>query len=183
MERLGYSYYAIMTSIWDILIFPILIGLATKVSSISDRSVIFYLIMFPGLLGWAKARTYVNKHFGWSQKLYKDFWLIESQDKIGACGELINCQGESRTTSYSYINNVFVIKSWRCRGIGSFLIQHLIDRAIRPIYLHCTDDLTYFYNKLGFYRLPPQQIPQWAELVIYMDRTGKNKNLRLMCYP
>jgi ribosomal protein S18 acetylase RimI-like enzyme len=53
-----------------------------------------------------------------------------------------------------YLMNIHTIEEFRGRGITKDLIQKVIELAgdlgIDYIHLHCTEDMTRFYSKLGF---------------------------------
>lgn len=73
-------------------------------------------------------------------------WYIKCQ------GRLVAWIALSRETNGSVIQVLFVDKTWRRRGLGSALVERIIQEAHPPISLHCTHQLVSFYSRLGFVR-------------------------------
>jgi amino-acid N-acetyltransferase len=80
-----------------------------------------------------------------TQLRYSQFWLIECEGKIVACGQLREFAGAQE------LGSLVVAKNWRDRGFGTYLTQHLIKQATQPLYLECLGErLVQFYTRLGF---------------------------------
>nr|MBW4457912.1 GNAT family N-acetyltransferase [Nostoc indistinguendum CM1-VF10] len=66
------------------------------------------------------------------------------------------------------LGGLFVAPAWRNRGLGSFLMQHLITQANQPLYLKCLKhQLVSFYTERGFVpvtfkNLPPSLKPKFG---------------------
>ena len=72
-----------------------------------------------------------------------------------ACGQLRNFSGAQE------LGSLVVTPTWRDRGLGTFLAQHLIQQAIQPLYLECLGKrLEKFYAGLGFVPISWQELPQ-----------------------
>ncbi|MGL5195130.1 MAG: GNAT family N-acetyltransferase, partial [Chroococcales cyanobacterium] len=56
---------------------------------------------------------------------------IASQKKVIACGQLRQFSGCQE------LGSLVVEKSWRDRGLGSYLVQHLVADATAPVYVEC----------------------------------------------
>ncbi|ACK73151.1 GCN5-related N-acetyltransferase [Gloeothece citriformis PCC 7424] len=85
----------------------------------------------------------------WSQ-----FWVIEYERRIIACGQLRNFDGAQE------LGSLVVVKDWRDRGIGSYLVQHLMNIATKPLYLECLGTRRVeFYSRFGFVRVSWDELP------------------------
>ncbi len=89
-----------------------------------------------------------------TQLNWQQFWLIENNGEIIACGQLRNFSEAQELGS-------LVVKSpWRRQGLGVFLVNHLISEATKPLYLECLgDNLAHFYSRFGFVAIPWQELP------------------------
>ena len=73
----------------------------------------------------------------WSAKLdptqlrWQQFWVIECNGDLVACGQLRNFAGAQE------LGSLVVAKAWRDRGLGSYLTKYLIQQATEPLYLEC----------------------------------------------
>lgn len=101
----------------------------------------------------------------WSEKLdptqirWQQFWLIECDSKIVACGQLRQfCKAQE-------LSSLIVVPAWRKQGLGTALTQHLIQSATEPLYLECLGDkLAKFYSHFGFVPVSWQELPQSLKL-------------------
>lgn len=83
------------------------------------------------------------------------FWVVESQGQIIACGQLRSFIGAQE------LGSLVVEKAWRGHGIGTYLVRHLIQQATQPLYLECLGyRLAQFYTKLGFVPVEVDELPQ-----------------------
>jgi len=90
----------------------------------------------------------------WSQ-----FWVIECHHKIVACGQL-----RSFDTAQE-LGSLVVSPAWRDRGLGSYLVTHLIAQATQPLYLECVGSkLAEYYTRFGFVPISWQALPQSLKL-------------------
>ena len=78
-------------------------------------------------------------------------WTFTDSESRGRL-ELVVLQ--NKKGSYGIIENVLVKEEFRNQGIASSLIKEAIEtskqKGFYKITLTCSDDLTYFYTKLGF---------------------------------
>ncbi len=89
-----------------------------------------------------------------TQLRWQQFWLIECEGKIVACGQLRGFRGAQE------LGSLVVAKNWRDRGIGSYLTQHLIQQATQALYLECLGEkLVQFYTRLGFVPIAWKDLP------------------------
>lgn len=77
-------------------------------------------------------------------------------------GEFIGC-GQLKPHSDGSIElaSLAVIPARRGKGVARVIIQALMDKAPRPLYLTCRGELGPFYGKFGFRVLPPDEMPPY----------------------
>jgi amino-acid N-acetyltransferase len=89
-----------------------------------------------------------------SQLRWQQFWVIECEEHLVAFGQLRNFRLAQE------LGGLFVASVWRNRGLGTFLMQHLIAQATQPLYLKCLKpQLVKFYTKRGFVPVDFQNLP------------------------
>ncbi|MEG4964775.1 GNAT family N-acetyltransferase, partial [Microcoleus sp. K4-C2] len=77
-----------------------------------------------------------------TQLRWEQFWVIECEGKLAACGQLRNFAGAQE------LGSLVVAKDWRDRGLGSYLTTYLIQQATEPLYLECLGKrLASFYTR------------------------------------
>ncbi len=72
------------------------------------------------------------------------FWVIEKNRRLVAIGQL------RHLNHVQELGSLVVAPSWRGQGLGTYLVQHLIEQATAPLYLSCGARLLPFYTRLGF---------------------------------
>jgi amino-acid N-acetyltransferase len=89
-----------------------------------------------------------------TQLRWQQFWVVERQGEIIACGQLRtfgDCQE---------LGSLVVRSPWRRQGLGTALTQHLIQQATQPLYLECLGTgLASFYQRLGFVPVGLDELP------------------------
>ncbi|NJM61680.1 MAG: GNAT family N-acetyltransferase [Oscillatoriales cyanobacterium RU_3_3] len=110
----------------------------------------------------------------WSAKLdptqlrWQQFWVIECDRKLAACGQLRNFEGAQE------LGSLVVAKDWRDRGLGSYLTKYLIQQATEPLYLECLGKrLAAFYSRFGFVEVPVQELPPSLKFKFGLSQLGK----------
>ncbi|MGB3267089.1 MAG: GNAT family N-acetyltransferase [Microcoleus sp.] len=110
----------------------------------------------------------------WSAKLdptqlrWEQFWVIECEGKLAACGQLRNFEGAQE------LGSLVVAKDWREIGLGSYLTQYLIQQATKPLYLECLGKrLASFYSRFGFLEVPVQDLPQSLKFKFGLSQLAK----------
>lgn len=89
-----------------------------------------------------------------TQLRWQQFWMIEQNGQIIACGQLRNF------SDVQELGSLVVDSNWRGQGFGSKLAQHLIQQATQPLYLECLGQyLPRFYEPLGFVPISWQELP------------------------
>ncbi|BAZ47484.1 GCN5-related N-acetyltransferase [Nostoc sp. NIES-4103] len=90
-----------------------------------------------------------------TQLHWQQFWVIVCNGDLVACGQLRNF------SSAQELGSLVVARAWRGRGLGSFLTQHLINTATKPLYLECLGQrLAQFYNRFGFVAISFEDLPR-----------------------
>ena len=80
-----------------------------------------------------------------TQLNWQQFWVIEYNENLIACGQRRNFSGAQE------LGSLVVASAWRGRGLGSLLTQHLINTATQPLYLECLGQrLVRFYSRFDF---------------------------------
>lgn len=110
----------------------------------------------------------------WSAKLdptqlrWEQFWVIECEGKLAACGQLRNFAGAQE------LGSLVVAKDWRDRGLGSYLTKYLIQQATEPLYLECLGKrLASFYTRFGFTEVSVQDLPQSLKFKFGLSQLAK----------
>ena len=90
-----------------------------------------------------------------TQLRWQQFWVIECDRQLVACGQLRNF------SDIQELGSLVVTPAWRSRGLGSFLTQHLIATATEPLYLECLGQrLAEFYTRFGFVTIAFEDLPR-----------------------
>jgi GNAT superfamily N-acetyltransferase len=70
----------------------------------------------------------------------------------------------SDKNNYYFLNSLRVKKNYRKKGLGSYLVNQVIQEAIRPIYLIPTSESFKFYTTLGFAPVSEGELPEELKL-------------------
>ena len=104
---------------------------------------------------WPIRKLVLSAKLDPTQLRWSQFWAIECEGRIVACGQLRSFSGAQE------LGSLVVAPAWRGRGLGSFLAEHLIQEATQPLYLECLGNrLARFYTRLGFVAIAWQDLPQ-----------------------
>lgn len=108
---------------------------------------------------WAIRRLVFSARLDPTQLRWLQFWVVEHQGRLIACGQLRSFEVAQE------LGSLVVANRWRHQGIGSVLVRHLIQQATQPLYLECLgDDLAQFYQRFGFrpveWNLLPRSLKQ-----------------------
>ena len=91
-----------------------------------------------------------------TQLNWQQFWVIECDGNLVACGQLRNFSGAQE------LGSLVVASAWRGRGLGTLLTQHLINTATQPLYLECLGQrLTQFYSRFDFVPISFEDLPKF----------------------
>lgn len=103
---------------------------------------------------WAIQKLVLGAKLDPTQLRWQQFWVIELNGKIIACGQLRTFPGVQE------LGSVVVAPAWRNQGLGTFLVKHLIQQATQPLYLECLGNkLAKFYTRFGFVAIAWQKLP------------------------
>lgn len=98
----------------------------------------------------------------------EQFWVVESEEKIVACGQLRNFEGAQE------LGSLVVASAWQGRGLGTFLSNHLIEEATKPLYLECLGkNLEEFYSGFGFVAISWEELPQSLKFKFGLSEMGR----------
>ena len=110
----------------------------------------------------------------WSAKLdptqlrWEQFWAIDCDGKLAACGQL------RKFTGAQELGSLVVAQDWRDRGLGSYLTKYLIQQATEPLYLECLGKrLASFYTRFGFVEVSVQDLPQSLKFKFGLSQLAK----------
>jgi amino-acid N-acetyltransferase len=103
-----------------------------------------------------------------TQLLWQQFWVIECDGDLVACGQLRNFSNAQE------LGSLVVAPAWRGRGLGTFLTQHLINMATQPLYLECLGErLAQFYSRFGFVPISFEDLPRSLQPKFKWSQLGK----------
>ncbi|MEH2055618.1 MAG: GNAT family N-acetyltransferase [Nostoc sp.] len=92
-----------------------------------------------------------------TQLNWQQFWVIESDENLIACGQLRNFSEAQE------LGSLVVASAWRGCGLGTLLTQHLINIATQPLYLECLGErLAQFYSRFDFVPISFEDLPQFS---------------------
>lgn len=100
--------------------------------------------------------------------------------EIMACAQLKPVPG-----GLTELASLAVLPAFRQMGVARALIEYLLDRAPRPVYLTCRSRLGGLYEKFGFRVLPEYETPAYYQRLkklagIFMGLTRKSDSLLVM---
>lgn len=108
---------------------------------------------------WQIRKLVLSEKLDPTQIRWQQFWLIECDDQIVACGQL------RQFSEAQELSSLIVVPAWRKQGLGTALTQHLIQSATKPLYLECLGEkLARFYINFGFVAVSWQELPQSLKL-------------------
>ncbi|WP_017314357.1 GNAT family N-acetyltransferase [Mastigocladopsis repens] len=103
-----------------------------------------------------------------TQIKWQQFWVIECDSQLVACGQLRNFSGAQE------LGSLVVSSAWRGRGLGTALTQHLINQATQPLYLECLGQrLAQFYSRFGFVPITFGNLPPSLKRKFGLSQLGK----------
>ena len=80
-----------------------------------------------------------------TQLKVEQFWVIELEGQIIACGQLRTFEQAQE------LGSLVVKRTYQNKGLGTHLTQHLIEKSTTTLYVECLGvNLKTFYQKLGF---------------------------------
>jgi amino-acid N-acetyltransferase len=104
---------------------------------------------------WAIRKLVLSAKLDPTQLRWSQFWVIECEGRVVACGQLRSFAGAQE------LGSLVVESAWRGQGLGRCLVKHLIREATEPLYLECLGSkLAQFYTRFGFVPISWQELPQ-----------------------
>ena len=117
---------------------------------------------------WQIRKLVFSEKLDPTQLRWQQFWLVECEAQLVACGQLRNFAGAQELSS------LVVVPAWRRQGLGTFLTKHLIQEATEPLYLECLGQrLAKFYTPLGFMPVSLQDVPQSLKFKFGLSQLGR----------
>lgn len=103
-----------------------------------------------------------------TQLMWQQFWVIQCQGNVVACGQLRNFSQAQE------LGSLVVAPAWRGRGLASFLTHHLIVTATQPLYLECLGErLAEFYKGFGFVPIVFEDLPKSLQRKFQISQLAK----------
>jgi N-acetylglutamate synthase-like GNAT family acetyltransferase len=105
---------------------------------------------------------------------WKRFIVVSAAD-----GELVACaQVKPHADGTLELASLAVIPAWRGRGLARRLVERLLSRSPRPLYLTCRSSLGIFYEKFGFRALAPTELTPYFRRIqrladVFLFRTDE----------
>ncbi len=117
---------------------------------------------------WSIRKLVFSAKLDPTQLRWEQFWVIECDCNIIACGQLRKFSGAQE------LGSLVVTSAWRGKGLGTYLSQYLIREAIEPLYVECLGKkLAQFYSRLGFVPVAWQELPRSLKFKFGITQLGK----------
>ncbi len=79
---------------------------------------------------------------------------------VDQAGNMLGCgQLKPHGANLLELASIAVVRGQRGKGIAGAIIEHLIARAPRPLYLTCRSGLSSFYERWGFRKMSQAEMP------------------------
>ncbi|MBP0019903.1 MAG: GNAT family N-acetyltransferase [Cyanobacteria bacterium SBLK] len=103
-----------------------------------------------------------------TQLRWQQFWVVDRAGEVIACGQL------RAFSDAEELGSLVVAQGDRDRGLGSFLVRHLVRQATQPLYLECLGTrLAAFYEKLGFVEVKWEELPRSLKFKFALSQLAK----------
>jgi amino-acid N-acetyltransferase len=104
---------------------------------------------------WTIRKLVLSAKLDPTQLRWSQFWVITYEGHLVACGQLRSFPEAQE------LGSLVVVPAWRGRGLGSYLVEHLIQEATQPLYLECLGyRLAKFYTHFGFVPISWRELPK-----------------------
>ena len=118
---------------------------------------------------WSIRRLVLSAKLDPTQLRWQQFWLVECEGNLVACGQLRSFPDAQE------LGSLVVVSTWRGRGLGTYLTKHLIQEATEPLYLECLGKrLAQFYIRFSFVSVSWQELPQSLRFKFGLSLLAKN---------
>ena len=116
---------------------------------------------------WAIRSLVLRAALDPTQVNWHQFWVIESDGRLVACGQLRSFSGAQE------LGSLVVLPAWRGQGLGTYLVEHLIKQATQPLYLECLGQkLARFYDRFGFVPVTWEELPRSLKIKFALSALG-----------
>ncbi len=104
---------------------------------------------------WAIRSLVLGAALDPTQVSWQQFWVIECNGRLVACGQLRSFSGAQE------LGSLVVAPAMRGKGLGTYLVRHLVQQATQPLYLECLGSrLASFYTRFGFVPVSWRELPR-----------------------
>ncbi|AFY87848.1 MAG: hypothetical protein CLLPBCKN_004791 [Chroococcidiopsis cubana SAG 39.79] len=104
---------------------------------------------------WAIRKLVLSAKLDPTQLRWQQFSVVECNGRVVACGQLRAFAGAQE------LGSLVVASNWRGKGLGSYLVEYLIEQATQPLYLECLGrKLAEFYTRFGFVAVTWKELPR-----------------------
>ncbi len=146
----------------------------------SNRLIVFnsYLdllinIAFFGLISYGFIKIPLRiferyRYFGLQN--YSQFILLEYGNQVIGYVRFL------KKAEYSILNHVYVPERLK-KELTYFLIQHVISKAVQPVYIACTKEEDKFYVNVGFQQIDIRKLPENLRFCGWLNELFGGKNL------
>lgn len=129
-----------------------MVGIAIRPAVVSDRPLIWKLILRNNLNVW---------DLRWQNFLV----AVDEEDQFVGCGQI------KRHGEIEELASLVVVQEYQGQGISKILLDTLLERAGRPLWLMCESSLVAYYNKIGFEEIKePSNLPSYFRNVFWASR-------------
>lgn len=88
---------------------------------------------------------------------------------VKADGQIIGCgQLKPHGGGILELASIATLPDYRNQGIASAIIELLLVKSPRPLHLMCESKMGSFYEKFGFQRLPPAEMPRYFRRIVQL---------------
>jgi GNAT superfamily N-acetyltransferase len=106
------------------------------------------------ILGW----------FGWLARHppigdWMDYWVVMVDGRKEQQQQLVAAAKWQHYPSYSQLESLYVLPKWRCTGIGSSLVERLMQQTRQPLYVISDRTMVSFYQRFGFMPIGWDDLP------------------------
>lgn len=103
-----------------------------------------------------------------TQLRWQQFWIVKCDRNVVACAQL------REFSQAQELGSLVVLPAWRGRGLGTYLTQHLVEQATKPLYLECLGDrLAQFYARFGFRPIAWTELPRSLQFKFGISQLGR----------
>ncbi|HCF28602.1 MAG TPA: hypothetical protein DEV81_15685, partial [Cyanobacteria bacterium UBA11049] len=142
-----------------------------------DREIFLLCIVFSGFLPFGIFFKFLKKYNPFVKQIdYLESRVVECSGRLVAYAKMFNCN------DLKILQYLYVTPHYRKQGIGSYIIQNLIQEATKPIYLVAALGKTRYYTRLGFVKLRFNQLAPTVQRKLRQAGISYYFSLRLLVY-